>query len=52
MTDVKYRPDEWEKAKNALGELLDSGWLTSGIQDYVKDIHNNIRKTKFYIKKW
>ena len=44
MSDVKYRPDEWEKAKKALEGLLDSGWLTSGIEDYIKDIHKNMEE--------
>ena len=51
MADVKYRPDEWEKAQKALEELLDSGWFTSGIEDYIKDIHENMEEAGDDIRK-
>ena len=47
MTDVKYRPDEWEKAKKALEELSESsGWVNSKnkIVGYIEDIHENMEE--------
>ena len=47
MTDVKYRPDEWEKAKKALEELSESsGWINpqNKIIECIKDIHENMEE--------
>ena len=47
MTDVKYRPDEWEKAKKALKELSESsGWINpqNKILGYIEDIHENMEE--------
>ena len=48
MTDVKYRPDEWEKAKKALKELSESsGWVFNSknkIVGCIEDIHENMEE--------
>ena len=47
MSDVKYRPDEWEKAKKALEELSESsGWINpqNKILECIEDIHKNMKE--------
>ena len=54
MTDVKYRPDEWEKAKNALKELSESsGWINpqNKILGCIEDIHENMEEAVDDIRK-
>ena len=55
MTDVKYRPDEWERAKKALEELSESsGWPFNSknkIIGYIEDIHENMEEAGNDIRK-
>ena len=54
MTDVKYRPDEWERAKKALEELSESSGVfisKNKIVGYIEDIHENMEEAGDDIRK-
>ena len=54
MSDVKYRPDEWEKAKKALEELSESSGVfisKNKIVGYIEDIHENMEEAGDDIRK-
>ncbi|WP_260449135.1 deaminase domain-containing protein [Listeria booriae] len=50
--DVKYKENEWNKSKDALKGLINSGWLSGkGVTDYLKDINRNFEDAQNDIRK-
>ncbi|MFI8708218.1 pre-toxin TG domain-containing protein [Bacillus sp. NPDC077411] len=42
--DVKYIPEDWEKTKEGIGELVGSGWLSKGAIENLKKLDTIIEK--------
>ncbi|MBC2172845.1 pre-toxin TG domain-containing protein [Listeria booriae] len=50
--DVKYKENEWNKSKDALKGLINSGWFSGkGVTDYLKDINRNFEDAQNDIRK-